>query len=160
MVGGVIGVGTDTVEVGRIRALIERRGERFVRKWFTPGEIEYCQAKLDQPRHLAGRLAAKEAVFKAMRLRGTGLVPWRDVEVVREPGGAPSVRLGGDLSNAADQLGVGQILISISHDASRANAVAVILHGPSLFTQGCGGVLRVLPHANEFEGLRRAATDA
>ncbi len=122
----VIGVGTDVVAVRRIRSLVGRRGEVFARKWFTRDEIEYCLAMPDPPRHLAGRLAAKEAVYKALRLPvQSTMVPWRDVEVIREECGAPSVRLRGDLARAADLISAGPILISISHNADHATATAL-----------------------------------
>ena len=83
--------GVDFVEIDRIAAVLQRYGDRFLQRVFTPGEIAYCRGRAP---NLAARFAAKEAVMKSL---GTGFrgVGWRDVEVVRAPSGAPSPRLHG-----------------------------------------------------------------
>ena len=82
----IVGTGVDIAEVERIQAAVERFGDRFLRRVFTPAEVRYCMAKPNSAERLAARFAAKEAGMKAI---GTGLrygVTWQDVEVVRLPG--------------------------------------------------------------------------
>jgi holo-[acyl-carrier protein] synthase len=123
----VVGIGTDIVECLRIAQMIDRHGELFISRVFTPHEIQYCQARKQATQHFAGRWAAKEAVLKAL---GTGWrrgISWRDVEVMTEPGGRPSVVLHGGAAEAAQRLYVWQVLISISHCRSHATAYALAL---------------------------------
>lgn len=123
----VKGVGTDIIEVARIAELAGGRGTQFVSKWFTASELAYCQAKRFPERHLAARLAAKEAVWKALGLPSNGPIPWRDIEVQRSALGQPSIALSGDVASAATRAGVVRILISLSHSAQYATATAVSL---------------------------------
>jgi holo-[acyl-carrier protein] synthase len=123
----IIGIGTDIVECLRIGQMIERHGELFITRVYTDHEIQYCQSRKLAMQHFAGRWAAKEAVLKAI---GTGWikgVSWRDVEVRNEPGGKPSIVLRGGLKEMADNAGVGQVLISVSHCRSHATAYAIAL---------------------------------
>ncbi|MEM6455507.1 MAG: holo-ACP synthase [Acidobacteriota bacterium] len=121
----VLAVGLDVVEVDRIAAVHRRRPEAFVRRLCRPGE---CQDRrgpaLDQ--HLSGLFAAKEAVLKAL---GTGWaegLAFRQIEVVRRPGGAPAVRLHAAAADRARSLGVARIHLSITHERRHAAAVAVL----------------------------------
>ena len=85
----VLGIGTDITECLRIAQMIERHGELFVGRVYTPAEIDYCRARRMATQHFAGRWAAKEAVLKAL---GTGWrrgVSWRDVEVINGAAGRP-----------------------------------------------------------------------
>lgn len=113
--------GVDFVEIDRIAGVLQRYGDRFLRRIFTPGEIAYCRGRAP---NLAARFAAKEAVMKSL---GTGFrgVGWRDVEVVRAPSGAPSPRLHGRARQRAERLGVTEIAISLSHSREYAMVVAV-----------------------------------
>ena len=113
--------GVDFVEIDRIAGVLQRYGERFLRRIFTPGEIAYCRGRAP---NLAARFAAKEAVMKSL---GTGFrgVGWRDVEVVRALSGAPSPRLHGRARRRAERLGVTEIAISLSHSREYAMVVAV-----------------------------------
>ena len=91
----IIGIGTDIVECLRIAQMIERHGELFITRVYTPHEIEYCQSRRLGTQHFAGRWAAKEAVLKAL---GTGWrrgISWRDVEIRNLQSGSPSVALYG-----------------------------------------------------------------
>ncbi|MDP2350228.1 MAG: holo-ACP synthase [Chloroflexota bacterium] len=122
---GVVPVGTtelgiDIIKVERIRAAIERFGERFSRRVLTDRERRYVR---DRPETFAGRWAAKEAVSKVLGLgvRGIG---WQDIEVERMPTGQPAVRLHGRAAQRAEQLGMGRIAISITHESDYAVAVA------------------------------------
>lgn len=124
---GVIGIGTDITECLRIAQMIEKHGELFVGRVFTPAEIEYCRARRMATQHFAGRWAAKEAVLKAI---GTGWrrgISWRDIEVRNTPAGRPMARLQGGTREAAEKLGVRRVLVSISHCRSHATAYAVAL---------------------------------
>src|SRR5215469_17074128 len=101
----IVGTGVDITEVARIRAAVDRYGDRFLRRVFTPDEVRYCLSKLNAAERLAARFAAKEAGMKAI---GTGLrhgVTWQDVEVVRLPGGRPNLKFSGKAAEFADRLG-------------------------------------------------------
>ena len=113
--------GVDIIEISRVGQVLERYGRRFLERVFTPDEIAYCRGR---PANLAARFAAKEATMKAL---GTGVrgVGWKDVEVVRHESGAPSIRLQGRAKIRAERLGVGEIVLSISH--SREYAVAFVV---------------------------------
>jgi holo-[acyl-carrier protein] synthase len=121
----ILGIGTDITECLRIAQMIERHGELFITRVYTPQEIQYCQSRKQATQHFAGRWAAKEAVLKAV---GTGWrrgISWRDVEIRNQLGGKPVVALFGGLRDVAEELGIGQILISISHCRSHATAYAL-----------------------------------
>ncbi len=117
---GTTELGIDIIKVERIRAAIERFGERFSRRVLTERERRYVR---DRPETFAGRWAAKEAVSKVLGLgvRGIG---WQDIEVDRMPTGQPAVRLHGRAAQRAEQLGMGRIAISITHESDYAVAVA------------------------------------
>lgn len=116
----VEGIGVDIIELARIAKAV--RSDRFRDRVFTPAEQEYC-AGCSGPERYAGRFAAKEAVAKAL---GTSL-PWKDVEILRAPSGAPVARVHGQ---AAERLGNRRLLISISHCREYAVAQALIEGGP------------------------------
>ena len=113
--------GVDIIEIPRIKQTLDRYGQRFLNRIFTPDEIAYCHGRAP---NLAGRFAAKEATMKAL---GTGVrgVSWKDIEVVRAESGAPSVKLHGRAQKRAERLQVSEISLSISH--SREYAVAFVV---------------------------------
>src|SRR5215204_4902789 len=117
---GTTELGIDIVKVERIRAALERFGERFSIRVLTPSERRYVR---DRPETFAGRWAAKEAVSKVLGLgvRGIG---WKDIEVERMPTGQPAIRLHGRAAQRADQLGMARIAVSITHESDYAVAVA------------------------------------
>lgn len=124
----ILGTGVDLAEVPRIRAAIERHGGRFIERIYTPPEIAYVERKANRFERYAARFAAKEAGMKAI---GTGWkrgVSWRDFEVVNLPSGRPTLRLHGVASEIAQQLGVRQISLSLTHTAELGMAY-VILEG-------------------------------
>jgi holo-[acyl-carrier protein] synthase len=126
----VIGVGTDIVEVLRIAKMIERHGELFLTRVFTAREIEYCSARKAATQHYAGRWAGKEAILKAL---GTGWargIQWRDMEIRNDGAGKPRLALAGGAREVCEQLGIADIMISISHCRSHATAFAVALSAP------------------------------
>jgi holo-[acyl-carrier protein] synthase len=117
---GTSELGIDIIKVDRIRGTLARFGRRFARRVLTDAEDRYVR---DRPETLAGRWAAKEAVSKVLGLgvRGIG---WRDIEIERLPTGQPSVRLHGRAARRAEQLEMGRIAVSISHEAEYAVAIA------------------------------------
>src|SRR5579872_4756439 len=121
----VIAVGTDIVEVVRIGQMIERHGEVFLIRVYTDDEIRYCQRRKEYTQHYAGRWAAKEAVMKTLGTGWTRGVGWRDIEICSGRSGAPSVVLRGAAREIAEQAGICDVLISISHCRSFATATAI-----------------------------------
>jgi holo-[acyl-carrier protein] synthase len=117
---GTTELGIDIIKVERIRASIARFGSRFSERVLTPNERRYVR---DRPETFAGRWAAKEAVSKVLGLgvRGIG---WKDIEVERLPTGQPAVRLHGRAKARAEQLGMGRIALSITHESDYAVAIA------------------------------------
>jgi holo-[acyl-carrier protein] synthase len=121
------GIGTDIIEVKRIRSMLERHGERARNRLLTEAE-QAGSAKFSDPSpHIAGRFAAKEAVLKAL---GTGLIgamTWRDIEIRTDPNGRPTVALSGEVAAEAKKRGIAGIHISISHTADYATAQAIAI---------------------------------
>ncbi|MCL0074008.1 holo-ACP synthase [Dehalococcoidia bacterium] len=117
--------GIDIVEISRIGAAIDSWGDRFLKRIYTEGEIKYCRGRLPQ---LAARFAGKEAVMKAL---GTGnrRVSWRDIEILPDRRKAPLVYLNGRARSRADELGIDELAISLSH--SREYAIASVVGGKS-----------------------------
>lgn len=121
----VLGLGTDLIEIERIKLSLERFGERFMRKVFSPGEIAYCQQKKQSVESFAARFAAKEAAAKAL---GTGIsrgIGWQDIEVRRAPGERPALELHGRAAERAAAMGVRHLHLSLSHSREIAMAVVV-----------------------------------
>jgi holo-[acyl-carrier protein] synthase len=122
----IVGTGIDIAEVPRIRQSIERFGERFLQRVFTAGEIRYCDSKMNRMERYAARFAAKEAAMKAL---GTGWnhgIRWRDCEVVRQPGGRPTIAFHGVASEFAAKLGVKNAALSLSHTQEQAIAFVIL----------------------------------
>ncbi len=117
---GTTELGIDIIKVDRIKGTLAKFGRRFSRRVLTDLEDRYVR---DRPETFAGRWAAKEAVSKVLGLgvRGIG---WRDIEIERLPTGQPSVRLHGRAAARAEQLGMGRIAVSITHEAEYAVAIA------------------------------------
>ena len=117
---GTTELGIDIIKVGRIRDSLARFGRRFPRRVLTEAEDRYVR---DRPETFAGRWAAKEAVSKVLGLgvRGVG---WREIEIERLPTGQPHVRLHGRAAARAEQLGMGRIAVSITHESEYAVAIA------------------------------------
>jgi len=122
----IVGTGIDIAEVPRIAASIERFGDRFLHRIFTAAEMRYCDSKANRVERYAARFAAKEAAMKAI---GTGWnhgVAWRDIEVVRAPGGRPTLTLHGKAAEFAAKLGTKHIAVSLSHTADQAIAHVIL----------------------------------
>lgn len=111
----IVGTGVDIVETPRIEQALDRHGERFSKRIYTPREIAYCEQFKNKAERYAARFAAKEAAFKAL---GTGWrdgVRWLDVEVTHQPSGKPELQLSGRAQELAQQLRVTRTAVSISH---------------------------------------------
>jgi holo-[acyl-carrier protein] synthase len=126
----IVGTGIDITEVGRIRNSLDRFGERFLRHIYTAGEIAYCQArKVRAAESYAARFAAKEAAAKAL---GTGIgkgIMWKEIEVQRRQGHAPTIQLSGRAAEWATHLGVRNISLSLTHTAQMAMAMVTMEDG-------------------------------
>ena len=122
----VLGVGTDLIEVERVRSSLEQHGDRFLEKVFTPVEREYCQGMADPAPHLAARFAAKEAIAKAFRTGIGAEFGWRDAGIDNGPAGDPVVLLSDKGSALLAERGGREILVSLSHVSAMAIAIAVI----------------------------------
>lgn len=124
----ILGNGIDLAEVERIKEAIERYGERFSGRIYTPAEIAYVETKANRFERYAARFAAKEAGMKAI---GTGWrhgVRWHDFEVANLPSGRPTLRLHGVAEEVARRMGVKSIALSLTHTREYGMAF-VILEG-------------------------------
>jgi holo-[acyl-carrier protein] synthase len=126
----IAGTGTDILSVRRVEKLIEARGDRFLARWFSPGEIEYCMGKARPSLHFAARIAAKEAVLKALRAPWEGPMRWRSIEIVAGEGGGPAVLLSGAIREDAERAGISAIHVSLSHCGDYATATAIAEAAP------------------------------
>ena len=121
-------VGVDAVGVQRLERLLDDHPSR-VEELFTKQELEYCRGKRRESEHLAARFAAKEAVLKAF---GTGIsrrMRWTEVEVVKDANGRPEIRLTGAVAAYADNHGLRQLDVSMTHTEGLAIAHASSLWG-------------------------------
>lgn len=126
----IVGLGIDLVEIDRVEHMIESLGERMYERLFSESEARYIRNKPLPAQHAAVRLAAKEAAFKA--LAGNELarqISWRDVEVVSDSQGIPSIKLHGAADRRARELGVTHVHVSLTHTRDTAAAVVVLSHG-------------------------------
>ncbi len=114
-------IGIDIIEIARIEKAIARWGEGFLHRIYTKPEFKLCHKK---PSSLAARFAGKEAVIKAIGTQTKG-IGWKDIEILAEPSGKPSVHLYGKAQNQADSLGLNRLAISLSHSKEYAIAFVV-----------------------------------
>ena len=122
----MIHVGTDLIEIARIRRSLERY-ENFRNRCFTPDEQAYCDSRANPAESYAGRFAGKEAVGKALGFGVARAFAWKDIEIVGRP--KPSVRLSGRVAEWAEKQGVREIDLSMTHSEELAQAVAVASDG-------------------------------
>jgi len=121
----IVGLGLDIAEIDRIEAALSRHGAPILERLYTPAEVAYCESFRGKFERYAGRFAAKEAAMKAL---GTGWgsgVRWRDIEVMREPTGKPTLRLHGVAGQVAERLGVKNISLTITHSGNLALAEVI-----------------------------------
>src|SRR4051812_17062219 len=123
----IIGLGIDLTEIPRIVSTIERYGTRFLQRIFTEGEVAYCMRRRHPAIHFAGRFASKEAAMKALGTGHSQGVLWRDIEVVRQPGGPPQLRLHGGAARRFAKIGGQTSQLSITHTDTLAFAQAITL---------------------------------
>ena len=121
MSGAIVGLGIDSVDIARFRAVLARR-PKMMERVFAPAELAYAETLADPVPSLAGRFAAKEAVMKAMGV-GLGAFGWHDVEVARNEGGAPNLVVTGRAASMAGEQGICAWKVSITHTATVASAV-------------------------------------
>ncbi len=118
--------GIDLVEIARVERALERHGERFLARVFTQAEILYCRAR---PPELAARFAAKEAVSKAlgvgMRMLARDGITWQEAEIIGDMRGKPLIRLHGRAAERAEELGLTEWAVSLSH--TREHAIAFVV---------------------------------
>lgn len=121
----IVSHGIDMVDCQRLMDSVARHGDRFLQRVYTEAELAYCRGRKREIEHLAGRFAAKEAVLKVLGTGWKAGISWTDIEVRNEPSGKPRVNLSGRCRQIADELELGEILISISHIGTHAIASAI-----------------------------------
>ena len=123
----LVGLGIDLVDVDEAERLLERWGDRLLRRLLTDAEREYV-LRFERPaQYLAVRLAAKEAVYKALQsFPGARDVRWRHIEVLRRHDGAPSIRLHDEAARLCEAAGNFRVSLSLTHTRRTAGAVALI----------------------------------
>ena len=122
----IVGLGLDVTEIPRIAALIEKYGERFVRRLFTDGEVAYCNRRRTPAIHFAARFAAKEAGMKALGTGHSQEVLWRDIEVVRR-GGPPQLQFHGGAARRFAAMGARSSLLTLTHTEALALAQVLLI---------------------------------
>ncbi len=122
----IAGTGIDICEVPRIRASIERFGQRFIDRIFTAHEIAYVERKANRFERYAARFAAKEAGMKAIGTGWRGGITWHDFEVTNLPSGKPTLAFHGHAAKVAAALGVTQVSLSLTHTAEQGMAFVVL----------------------------------
>jgi holo-[acyl-carrier protein] synthase len=123
----VIGVGIDLVDLERVRRLLSHKGEQAMVRFFSEREQQYLGSRADPTGHAAARIAAKEAVYKAMQaLEGARAIGWREIEVSRDEEGKPAIELHGLAARLSRERGGLRIQISLTHSAISAGAIAVV----------------------------------
>ena len=123
----VIGVGIDLVDLDSVARMLESKGDRALRKLFTDTERDYLTRGPNPTGHAAARIAAKEAVYKAMQsLPGARSIGWREIEVTRDSDGRPAILLHGLAARLAEEQGGVHIQVSLTHSSLSAGAVAVV----------------------------------
>lgn len=126
----IIGIGIDLVDIAQAERMLARWGERVLRRTLTEAEGRYVTEAAFPARHLAVRLAAKEAVFKAMQaIPEASRITWRHIEVIRAESGHPSIELHGAALRLAGIARVTRISLSLSHSEKTAGAVALVEGG-------------------------------
>jgi len=121
------GIGIDIIEIERIRGVIEKHGDHFYERIFTPKEIAYCKAKKKNALlHFAGRFAAKEAAVKALGTGFSGGIAWTDIEILNECSGRPVMTFSGKAAAAYAATGGTTTHVSISHSKGYAASQVVI----------------------------------
>ena len=124
----IIGTGLDATEIARVTDMIDRYGDRFINRIFTPGEIAYCRAKRDFASSFAARFAAKEAAMKALGTGHSRGVFWQGIEVVRR-GGPPQLRFHGGAADRFAAMGATGAFLTLTHSRELAIAHVLLIRG-------------------------------
>lgn len=123
----IVGVGFDLVDIARVEKLLDGKGERALARLFTEAEVAYARSRARPAMHLAARLAAKEAAFKALSgTESARLIGWKDIEVVSRHGHAPELILHHRAAIRAGVLAVSRHWLTLSHTDTTAGAVVVL----------------------------------
>jgi holo-[acyl-carrier protein] synthase len=123
----IAGIGIDLVDIARVERMLGEKGSRVLEKLFTPEEVAYAMGRARPAMHLAARLAAKEAAFKALAGSDDArLIGWREVEVVAREGHSPTLVLRGRADIRARELGIQHLWLSLTHTDSAAAATVVL----------------------------------
>ena len=121
----IVATGIDLIECQRVGDIWQRHGERLTNRLLTEAEFAYVSRHKDIIPRLAGRFAAKEAILKVLGTGWRGKIAWRDMEILNEENGRPHVNLTGECKRVADELGITDIFISITHTENYAAAHAI-----------------------------------
>lgn len=116
----------DLVETARIGRAVDRHGQRFMGRIFTPGELVYCTGKKQVALHLAGRFAAKEACAKALGAGIGARIGWTDMDISHDAAGKPVMKITGKAQELSRELGVARVHLTITHTRDHAAAVVVL----------------------------------
>jgi holo-[acyl-carrier protein] synthase len=127
----ILGLGTQVLECARVRALLEKHGETFLKQVYTDREVRFCNGKRAATEQFTAIWAAKEAVFRALGTTWKKGTNWADIEVVCEGAGAPQVVVGGPTGELLAARGVNQVMVTLAHCRAFATATAVALRVPA-----------------------------
>lgn len=116
-------VGIDFIDVDQVRDAVTRHGQRYLDRVYTPRELAESGRR---PERLAARFAAKEAAIKALRPDRDEPLPWREIGVVHDGDGRPSLQLTGAVARLARRRGVGELALSLTHESRQAAAVVLV----------------------------------
>jgi holo-[acyl-carrier protein] synthase len=123
----IVGLGIDVVDIARVARMFEVRRDQMLARLFTADELAYLSTKVAPAQHLAVRLAAKEAAYKALSgndlARGIG---WKEIEVFSRGDGSPELRLHGRAQTRFEELGATSVFVSLSHSNTAAVAVVIV----------------------------------
>lgn len=122
----ILGIGTDLVAIARIQKTVDRFGDRFLGKVFSPEEVRHCAARADRVACLAKRFAAKEAFVKAL---GTGMregIWFHDIQVVANALGQPGIVVSGEAERRLETWGTVRVHVSLSDEKKYAVAFVVL----------------------------------
>ena len=138
----ILGLGVDLVDIARVERLLDARGDHALRRLFTEGEVAYAHERAHPARHLAVRVAAKEAAFKALSAHPEArAIGWREMEVVAAPHEQPTLALHGTAERCAAALGVRRAWLSLTHSDATAGAVVVLEGEPPAGGQSQNGMM-------------------
>jgi holo-[acyl-carrier protein] synthase len=123
----IVGIGVDLVHIARVERLLSSKGHRALERLFTEEERGYALARMEPARHLAARIAAKEATFKALSGNAQArAISWREMEVVIDAHGRPELVLHGLAHERAQQLAIARTWLTLTHDGATAAAFVVL----------------------------------